>query len=243
MNTTAELTIVIPAKNESRYLPLLLTSLSRQDYPLLPATKVFVADAESTDDTVEIALSMRGCLAIEVIEGGLPAVGRNRGARLAETPCVLFLDADVVLSDPTLLRRAMDKMRRRNLHCLTTSIWCPDGAWRDNLLYGGSNLFQMLSSLALPFATGMFMLFHRETFNQLGGFHEGALFAEDYLLSKKISPRRFGIVSGSVSTSNRRFRKMGHAKMTRMFLRTAFNSWNDAYFLRDHNYWAESLER
>ena len=51
MNTKAELTIVIPAKNESRHLPILLTSLSRQDYPLLPHTKVFVADAGSTDGT------------------------------------------------------------------------------------------------------------------------------------------------------------------------------------------------
>ena len=54
-----ELTIVIPAKNEARNLPHLLTSLSRQDYPLLPLTRVFVADAGSTDATVEIAIAVR----------------------------------------------------------------------------------------------------------------------------------------------------------------------------------------
>ncbi|MGA2686680.1 MAG: glycosyltransferase, partial [Candidatus Korobacteraceae bacterium] len=58
VNTKAELTIVIPAKNESKHLPILLTSLSRQDYPLLPHTKVFVADAGSTDGTVQAALAM-----------------------------------------------------------------------------------------------------------------------------------------------------------------------------------------
>ena len=168
MNMKAELTIVIPAKNESRYLPMLLTSLSRQDYPLLPHTKVFVADADSTDGTADVALAMRDGLDISVIPGGLPSVGRNAGARLAVTPYVLFVDADVVLDDRTLLRRALEKMRRRKLHCLTTNIWCPDGDWRDHLLYGGNNLFQYAGAWVKPFATGMFMLFDKGRFDELG---------------------------------------------------------------------------
>ena len=239
MNTKAELTIVIPAKNESKHLPILLTSLSRQDYPLLPHTKVFVADAGSTDGTVQAALAMRDRLNLTVVPGGLPSVGRNAGARLADTPYVLFVDADVVLHDRTLLRRALEKMRLRQLHCLTTNIWCPDGNWRDHLLYAGNNLFQYAGAWIKPFATGMFMLFDKARFDELGGFNENALFAEDYLLSKRVSPRRFGIVSGKLHTTNRRFRKMGHAKIATMFLRTALNSWNESYFLRDHGYWGE----
>jgi len=239
VNTKAELTIVIPAKNESKHLPILLTSLSRQDYPLLPHTKVFVADAGSTDGTVQAALAMRDRLNLTVVPGGLPSVGRNTGARLADTPYVLFVDADVVLHDRTLLRRALEKMRLRQLHCLTTNIWCPDGNWRDHLLYAGNNLFQYAGAWIKPFATGMFMLFDKARFDELGGFNENALFAEDYLLSKRVSPRRFGIVSGKLHTTNRRFRKMGHARMATMFLRTALNSWNESYFLRDHGYWGE----
>lgn len=239
MNTKAELTIVIPAKNESKHLPILLTSLSRQDYPLLPHTKVFVADAGSTDGTVQAALAMRDRLNLTVVPGGLPSVGRNAGARLADTPYVLFVDADVVLHDRTLLRRALEKMRLRQLHCLTTNIWCPDGNWRDHLLYAGNNLFQYAGAWIKPFATGMFMLFDKARFDELGGFNENALFAEDYLLSKRVSPRRFGIVSGKLHTTNRRFRKMGHARIATMFLRTALNSWNESYFLRDHGYWGE----
>jgi len=237
VSTKAELTIVIPAKNESRHLPILLTSLSRQDYPLLRHTKVFVADAGSTDGTVPLALAMRDRLDVSVIPGGLPSVGRNAGARLADTPYVLFLDADIVLHDRTLLRRALEKMRRRRLHCLTTNIWCSDGDWRDHLLYAGNNLFQYGGAWVKPFATGMFMLFDKATFDQFGGFNENALYAEDYLLSKRVSPRRFGILRGKIHTTNRRFRKMGHAKIAGMFLRTALNSWNESYFLRDHGYW------
>jgi glycosyltransferase involved in cell wall biosynthesis len=239
VNTKAELTIVIPAKNEARNLPLLLTSLSAQDYPLLPHTRVFVADANSTDETVNIALSFSDRLRISIIPGGLPSVGRNAGARLATTPYVLFIDADMELRDTTLLRRAMRKMMQRDLHCLTTNIRCSDGRGIDHALYAGNNIVQRVSSWTKPFSSGMFMLFEKARFDELGGFDERALYAEDYLLSKQVSPRRFGVVRGYVLTSNRRFRKMGHWRIARMFLKTALNTWNYNYFLRDQGYWKE----
>jgi hypothetical protein len=40
-----------------------------------------------------------------------------------------------------------------------------------------------------------------------------------------------------VYTTNRRFQKMGHARVARLFLATAFNFWNKKFFLRDHKYW------
>src|ERR1043166_1743680 len=103
MNTLPNLTIVIPAKNESRLLPALLESLCRQDYGLMKSTKVFLADAGSTDGTQELAMSFAGRLDIEVIPGGLPSVGRNAGARRARTPYALFFDAGMWLGETTLL--------------------------------------------------------------------------------------------------------------------------------------------
>ena len=236
----AELTIVIPAKNEVEMLPRLLGSLSRQDYEGLAETQVIVADAGSTDGTVEVALSFRDRLRVEVIEGGLPSVGRNAGARLATTPYVLFLDADVELPEPTLLRRALWRMRRRRLHLVTTNIGCREGSFFDDTLYMGNNFMQRIGSVLKPFATGMFMLFDREAFWALGGFNERALFAEDYLLSKGVARTRFRIVRGKVLTTNRRFQKLGHWRMVWMFFKTMLHSWNDKYFLQDQGYWEES---
>ena len=236
----AELTIVIPAKNEVEMLPRLLGSLSRQDYEGLAETQVIVADAGSTDGTVEVALSFMDRLRVEVIEGGLPSVGRNAGARLATTPYVLFLDADVELPEPTLLRRALWRMRRRRLHLVTTNIGCREGSFFDDALYMGNNFMQRIGSVLKPFATGMFMLFDREAFWALGGFNERALFAEDYLLSKGVARTRFRIVRGKVLTTNRRFQKLGHWRMVWMFFKTMLHSWNDKYFLQDQGYWEES---
>lgn len=222
-------------------LPVLLASLCRQDYPQLPHTKVFVADAGSTDGTQDIARSFGDRLDIEVIPGGLPSVGRNAGARRAETKYVLFIDADMELKDPTLLRRTMELTERRNLHCVTTNIWCSNGTLRDHVLYALNDIAQYGSLMLFPFSTGMFMLFDKNTFDRLGGFHEGALYAEDYLLSKKVANWRFGVVRGRIHTTNRRFRNMGHLKIVSMFLKTMFNSWNDNYFLRDHGYWRQKV--
>ena len=235
----AELTIIIPARNESQSLPKLLLSLSRQDYPHLRDTKVFVADAASTDCTAAIAelIAMRLDLQLEVIPGGLPAVGRNAGARRATTRYILFLDADVELADPTLLRRAMETMQRRFLHCLTTNIACIEGCTADRLMFSMNNCVQRASRWVAPFATGMFMLFETLEFNRLGGFDERALYAEDYLLTKQVSTRFFAVIPGSVQTSNRRFEKMGHSKVAWMFVKTAWNTRNTGYFLRDQGYW------
>ncbi|MBZ5646387.1 MAG: glycosyltransferase [Acidobacteriia bacterium] len=232
-----ELTIVIPAKNEATLLPKLLTSLTKQTYLQNRKTKVFVADAGSSDDTPQLAMTFRGRLELEVIPGGLPSVGRNAGARLADGEYVLFIDADMEFHDATLIARAVEMMRERQLHCLTTNIWCESGTALDQALYLGNNISQWLSQFASPYATGMFMLFDRKRFWELGGFHEQALFAEDYLLSKKVSPGRFAIIHGGAYTTNRRFRKMGHLKMVSLFLWTALNTWNEKHFLRDQKYW------
>ena len=234
-----ELTVVIPAKNEVTMLPKLLASLARQDFAEMSGTRILVADAGSTDGTVEAALRFASQLRIEVVPGGLPSVGRNTGARLARTKYVLFLDADVELGDITLLRRAMGTMRRRDLHLATVSIGCRQGGFFDDLLYAGSNVMQHIGARWKPFATGMFMLFEREAFWKLGGFNERALFAEDYLLSKGVARSRFRIVRGRVLTTNRRFRKLGHGRMIWMFFKTMLHTWDEKYFLEDQGYWVE----
>ncbi|SEB65587.1 Glycosyl transferase family 2 [Terriglobus roseus] len=217
-----------------------MNSLVQQDYAHRAPLKVFVADAHSTDDTAEIARSFSDRLDIAVIDGGIPSVGRNRGARCSDSEFVLFLDADVELRDPTLLRRALLRMKSQRLHCMTVDITCADGNWKDRFLYRANSYMQRLSAWGMPFGTGMFLLFDRKRFVELGGFDENALFAEDFLLTKQISPLRFSVLQGEVHTSNRRFRRTGHARMVFLFFWTLLNSSNRSHFERDHGYWKEA---
>src|SRR5271154_2789550 len=116
MKATSELTIVIPAKNEARLIPRLLTSLMNQDYSKMSNTRVLVADANSTDGTPEIVLGFRDRLNVSVIRGGMPSVGRNLGAAQADSTYVLFLDADIDLAHPSLVRHAVELAQRKQLH-------------------------------------------------------------------------------------------------------------------------------
>jgi len=239
MNTSSDLTIVIPAKDEARLIPNLLNSLTRQDYSKMASTRVLVADAGSTDGTPDIVLRFRDRLRVEVVPGGMPSVGRNNGARLADTKYVLFLDADIELATDSLIREAVEAALSKDVQCLTTNIFCRGGTVTDKVFYAANDFFQYLSCLHRPFSTGMFMMFELETFRALGGFDERVHFAEDYRLSSQVKRGRFKIVRGGVYTTNRRFQKMGHLRVGWLFLWTALNFWNEDYFLRDHHYWSE----
>jgi len=230
MSTSDELAIVIPAKNEEKLLPRLLRSLREQDYPLLPYTRIFLADADSTDRTIQAAEEFSLDLNITVIRGGLPSVGRNNGACCADSRYLLFVDADIELADPTLLRRAVNLVKSKSLHCVTTDILCRDGGWADSLLFHCNNLAQRLSRFHKPFATGMFMLVDRNRFDELGGFDEQALYAEDYQLTRQIIPNRFRVIRGGIYSTNRRFKKMGHGTILHFFLNTALHSRKPDYY-------------
>ena len=235
MSISDELTIVIPAKNEERLLPRLLTSLAAQDYPLMSITRVFIADADSTDRTAQVAMEFSQSLPIRVIRGGLPSIGRNNGALRAYSRYILFLDADIELIDRTLVRRAVELIKRKSLHCVTTDIQCRDGRCLDRLLFGCNNIVQRLSRFHRPFATGMFMLIDKEQFDEIGGFDEQALFAEDYQLTRQIQRSRFRVIRGGIYSTNRRFLKMGHWTIVRFFMSTALHSRKPNYY-RDKYY-------
>lgn len=236
----SELTIIVPAKNEATIIANLLRSLAAQTYPVSDC-QIILADAHSTDHTRDTALllaSRLNLLNFQIIDGGLPAVGRNAGAKLAKSRYLLFLDADVQLRSPSLIERAISDMRAKGLHLTTTNILCPKGAFLSRVAYQITNFYQYGSRFfGTPLAVGMFMLFDRKIFEELGGFNEAAQFGEDYLLSKRVQWNRFRVISGGVETSDRRFQKMGCWKLAKLFLTTALLSSHPEQFLKDHGYW------
>lgn len=230
-----DLTIIIPTKNEEKHIGKLLQSINCQTYDK-SKIKVFVADANSTDKTCGIVKSFEKDLDVEIINGGLPATGRNNGAYLAETPYILFIDADVILQDENLLKKVMNKVERKKLKILTANIKTMDKDIRAKILYFLSNMVQHLSKLHKPFATGMFMLIDKNEFHRIGGFDEKVMYAEDYFFSKNFERKNFSIM-GKVYTPARRFRKMGYLHILRMFIKTATNTNNKEYFYKDQKYW------
>ena len=77
--------LIIPCLNEEKYLPLLLDSIKKQNFK---DYEIIIADAGSKDKTLEIAKKY-DC---RIIPGGLPAKGRNEGAKIAKGELLFFCD-------------------------------------------------------------------------------------------------------------------------------------------------------
>ncbi|MGX9728685.1 MAG: glycosyltransferase [Candidatus Electronema sp. VV] len=94
-----ELSVIIPAWNAEKTLPLCLEALKRQTVAR-DRFEVIVVDDGSSDSTAEIA---RRCAArCHSQENQGPAAARNKGVSLAQGSLIFFTDADCV-PDPTWL--------------------------------------------------------------------------------------------------------------------------------------------
>ena len=155
------ISIVIPTLNESEYLPKLLDSIKKQTFT---DYEVIVADAGSKDGTVEAA-EKEGAL---VVAGGMPGVGRNRGARVANGDIIFFFDADVLLPE-TFLENAYNEMQSKSIDLATCEFW-PQSEYRlDKLMFQFSNLIVKLNAAINPRAAGFCIFVTRRLFRQVGG--------------------------------------------------------------------------
>jgi glycosyltransferase involved in cell wall biosynthesis len=224
-----QLTIVIPCKNEGKgiidVLKLILSQIN---------CRIIIADS-STEESSILLLNeyLSSYKNIEIIEGGLPAIARNNGAKLTTTPYILFLDADIY-PEPDTIKNCIKSTIRYNYDLVTCRFKTDKGY---NWLYRIFDIFQWYSSKTKPFALGGFMLFKTETFNKLEGFNEEDKIAEDYHLSSKIKPNRFKITNDFVYTSSRRFSKKGVWYMIVLAWKSWLNKNNDEFFKQDFNYW------
>jgi len=225
------LTIVIPCKNEALGIIKTIDLIKHLD------CKIIVAD--SSDDNITRTHLLRyvkkSKIDVIIIEGGLPAIARNKGAELVETPFILFLDADINILDSKVIKEALSKISSFHLDLVTCKFRSIDG--RYNWVWWIFDIIQWFCSKTTPFAVGGFMLFRTKTFNELGKFNEKDKIAEDYHLSSKIKPNKFRIINNFVYTSNRRFDKSGVWTMIKIAVGAWFNRKNDKWFENDFNYW------
>src|ERR1035438_5499991 len=126
------LSIIIPTVNEERFLPYLLKSLKEQTFNDF---EVIVADSNSTDATRSIALKSGA----RVVKGGLPARGRNNGAKVARGEWLLFLDDDVILPRD-FLERTMAEIQKHDFSVATCLIDPLSDRRIDRFLHGVGNL-------------------------------------------------------------------------------------------------------
>ena len=199
------LSIVIPTLNEEKYLPLLLEAIKKQNFNDL---EIIVADADSQDRTIEIARDF-GC---KIVPGGLPALGRNEGAKVAKGDTLLFMDADNVFLPENFLKQLIAEFEKRNLDIASFPIY-PRGNGFDKFAYGLYNWWTKITQNFLPHATNS-VLVKKEIYEKIEGFDEEIKIAEDHEFARRASKfGKFGFIKTEpVLTSTRRFEKDGRVK-------------------------------
>jgi glycosyltransferase involved in cell wall biosynthesis len=233
-----KLTIVIPSKNEKDTLYNCLQFLYNQKD--IEGVRVIVADVSDDEYSIGILYkaksNFKDKLKIEIIKGGYPSEGRLAGSKLANTPYILFLDADIFLTNYNLLSDIFQKLKTNKIELLTTPF---QTAKQWNLVFRIFDIFQWLSiKVNSPFAVGGFQLWKTKAYWKTGGYKKDELFAEDYSISSKVNPKNFYIhKTKGVWTSPRRFESKGVTYMVSLMIRSYINRNNPEFFKKHHNYW------
>jgi len=229
-----KLTIVIPCKNEGWGIIQCLEGIQMQseEYPTIIA--------DSSDDPMQRSILQRWCIGkewIRIIDGGLPSVARNRGAELADTDWVLFMDADMIIKDRNLLNRALNGAAGMDL--VTVRIRSTVPSW--NPVWWVFDCIQYL--MPEPFALGGFQLWNKKSFDSIGRFDEAVLVGEDWMASRKVRPERFRKLHWVIYTSPRRFRSYGILPMIKLMIGAWLNRNNPKWFNNSHKYWKQHEEK
>lgn len=184
------LSVIIPAFNEERALPLALKSLE-----LLDPDEVLVVDGGSKDNTRKIAESFGAKVILSKKGRGLQL---RKGAELAQEELLFFMHADCLI---------LDKINLRNLYCSGLKAGFFKLIYNDNrfslkVLERLINLRARL--LHLPYGDqGLFI--EKTLYEKIGGFRDYP-FLEDFdlvLRLRKVSPPKE--LPGSILVSSRKF--------------------------------------
>jgi glycosyltransferase involved in cell wall biosynthesis len=175
------ITVVVPAFNAARFVGEAIEAALSQT---LPPERVIVVDDGSTDGTAEIAGRFGSNVACVRQPNRGVAAARNRGASMAETEWLAFLDADDVWL-PTKLDRQREALVATGASAGLTALrlfYDDDTPSRD---VGMSDVRTDLSALLMhqvnvPQGTSSTLLVRAPVFRAVGGYDEALSTVADW---------------------------------------------------------------
>ena len=213
-----KISIIIPTYNEEETLPALLKSIKAQNFK---DYEVIIADANSSDKTREIGLSY-DC---KIVEGGLPAKGRNNGAKNASGDILLFLDADLQLPK-NYLTDMLEEFNSNNID-IAISQMIPDSEKNsDKLLHDLANKFMVAVENIKPHGAGCYgIIVKKHLHEKINGFDESLDFGEDTDYIERLAKiSKFKVLrKPKVIVSTRRLEEDGILQLIKTYGKSTFN--------------------
>jgi glycosyltransferase involved in cell wall biosynthesis len=206
--------IIIPARNEERWLPLCLDSIREAAREIAEKIEIIVVVNRSHDRTAEIAASA-GAVVIESEAKNL-AILRNCGCRVARGKFLITIDADSRMSKNMLV--AINAVLLRG-DVVGGAVPILPERWSVGICVTALMLLPI--AVRYGISGGLFFL-SREDFEVISGFNEELCSVEDIDFARrlkehgKISGRKFKILFNThIVTSCRKFDRFGDWYMVR----------------------------
>ncbi len=175
---TDELSVIIPAYNEEKYLPILLNSSLTQDFN--GKLQVIVVDGKSEDQTRKVAHSFKNKMSD--LQGVISERGigrqRNFGAKKAKYKYLLFVDADMVLPK-RFLSKLFAKPVESKSFIASTLILPADGNFYEWFILVLAYPFILLINFLKPVIPGGLTFTTKELHERIHGYKENLYLGED----------------------------------------------------------------
>jgi len=223
-----EVSVVIPTKNEAKYIGPVLDHLSNQTFNDF---EVIVSDGNSTDRTkaaVEAKISQFKKNGIDLIfistkKKGV-AVGRNLGAEKARGKYIYFFDSDVY-PDRDFIRSTLEELKRRRLSMGTVKSISSDRRLKNRSFHIFMNRsLVFLQFTPFPAAFGHCIICSKNVFKTIGGFDPDIILGEDatFIVRGRRLRFRFRVLkSKNLIVSTRRLNTEGSLWVTIRYMLAA----------------------
>lgn len=180
--------IIVPAYNEKKFIANCLQSVLSVNVNRPYGIEIIVIDNGSTDNTAEIARKFTD--KVYTNNRANVSAARNYGASLSKGDLLVFLDADVRLTDGwgDALLENIKIIVEKTILTGARYIVREDPSWLE------ANWFEPLSKKKVDYINGGNILLSRATFNQIGGFDELLETGEDYEFSVRARRNKVAVV-------------------------------------------------
>lgn len=223
-----KLSIVIPTKNEGKYIGRTIGQF--EEYLDKYNLELIISDADSRDETAETVRQWQEKFGerVRLVTGPARqniAIGRNLGAAQASGEILFHMDADVRIPDKDrFFRTVISRFDETNIVAATVPIWVyPEESGLPDRLYH----ILMNGVIRLSFLVGVYLakgecqIVRREIFERIHGYNETIVAGEDCNLFYRLHKEgRIGYFYRlAVHHSPRRFREYGYIRLSLIYLR------------------------
>ena len=190
-DTTASVSVVIPAHNEEGYIGQCINSVLQTGWPR-ELLEILVIDHSSTDSTAELAHAA-GAQVLPISTGRIGAV-RNAGLKAAKGEFIAYVDGDCSVP-VTWLRTAIDVLRSDPSigavggPCLSPRV----GTWVERSLAPSEASPGSINQVR-AIATSSFIA-RASLLREAGGFDESLISGEDDDMSNRFASRGLALLS------------------------------------------------